>query len=110
MKKALQKRWLEYSTVAPRALENDYIVIPCNDKKPFIKGWPETGKEEVEQWVVEYADANVGLVCGEVILIDLDIDEPVFLGIAQQQVAEILGPSSYVCLTSAPMEQISRIA
>ena len=85
-----------YGTLAPVALANDYAVVPCNGKKPYPTGWPNADKEQIEQWADDFPDANVGLVCGEVIFIDLDIDEPILLDIAQKQVMEILGPSIYV--------------
>ena len=97
-----------YGTLAHIAFANDYTVVPCDGKKPYPRGWPNADKEQAEQWVEQYTKANTGLVCGDVIFADLDINEPIFLGIAEQQVTAILGPSSYVVgRTNSPRIKIA---
>lgn len=55
-------------------------VMPLNGKKPVLNGWQKYCKEmptdsEIQRWVSEYPDANIGLCCGPssgIVAVDVD--------------------------------------
>lgn len=50
-------------------------VMPCRDKRPLLDGWPEaatTDAAQIADWFSDWPDAQVGLVTGEVIVLDVD--------------------------------------
>lgn len=66
-------------------LEMGFPIIPCSEKRPLLKGWPNLGvpeKEEALSWLDTYPNPNLGLVLGStsgIIGIDVDGDEALSL-------------------------------
>lgn len=53
-------------------------VIPCVEKRPLIRNWQarsKSTKEDVEEWIKEYPNLNIGLVLGRQSgIIGIDVD------------------------------------
>lgn len=61
-----------------RYVAKGLCVIPCEGKKPLLKGWQkrvETSLDEVESWIAEWPEFNIGLVLGSASgIVGIDID------------------------------------
>jgi len=70
-----------YREVAPRLLANGYSPIPVKPrtKRCQEKGWSSMTsgtQEDVERWCRQKSEFSVGIVCGNVIGIDVDVYDP----------------------------------
>ncbi len=66
---------------AERLVSNGWIPIPIikGQKRPAIKDWPRVDpldQEVLESLLKSHAEAGVGLVCGDVLAVDVDIVDP----------------------------------
>ncbi|WLR98615.1 AAA family ATPase [Shinella sumterensis] len=73
-----------------RLLENGYLPIPVDGKRPRISGWSslQSGPADIKSWERAYADhRNTGILTGNVVAIDIDaLDE----GVCEQLVGRLL--------------------
>lgn len=57
--------------------ELGYRLLPCNGKKPSLEDWPRKASndpERLREWFGS-EERNIGLLCGEVAVVDIDADE-----------------------------------
>jgi hypothetical protein len=89
-----------FNEFAARVCENGFTVTPTKGKKPVVPRWQNPTPTNV-QWlgrmlrVNRYVDHNLGIVCGRVVGIDIDADDPVKVGQLEALASEHLGPTSF---------------
>lgn len=84
-----------------------FTVLPVRGKAPFLPKWEglwERRRTEstVRQWAEKNPDANVGLCLGEIIAVDIDIDDPAGAEKAQELAFSCLGSTSYIRVGRTP--------
>ncbi|UHS61035.1 bifunctional DNA primase/polymerase [Agrobacterium vaccinii] len=61
-----------------KLIENGYVPIPVDGKRPKIKGWSnfKPKLEQIEGQARRFSDhPNTGILCGEVVAIDIDVPD-----------------------------------
>lgn len=57
-----------FAEAAAELVEYDLVPIPCNGKRPLIKGWqketPAEAREKLPGRIKRFGGANVGVSCG----------------------------------------------
>ena len=88
-----------FNEFAEQLVENGFTVTPTKGKVPVVRKWQNPKPTDV-QWlgkmlhVNRYAGHNLGIVCGRVIGIDIDANDP--LKAAQlEALAEHLGATLF---------------
>ena len=96
-----------FNTYAEVLAENQFTVIPVDGKKPALKKWQNpTPTDRV--WLAKmvkarrYANLNVGIVCGRVVAIDIDADDPDKVELLERLAVERLGPTPFQRVGRAP--------
>ena len=84
-----------------------FIPIPLNGKTPFMKGWSGFWRHPpsdrvYETWQTKNAKANVGLCLGDIIAVDIDIDDQLGADNAEALVFSTLGVTPFVRIGRAP--------
>ena len=97
----------DFGGVSETLRASGFIPIPLDGKKPFMNGWSEFWRyppsDRVhERWRSKNAKANVGLCLGEIIALDIDIDDQLGADTAQAIVLSVLGSSAFVRIGRAP--------
>ncbi|MCV0396947.1 MAG: AAA family ATPase [Rhizobiaceae bacterium] len=67
------------SDIRLRLIENGYLPIPVNGKRPRIAGWSSirATPASVAAWERGHADhLNTGVLCGDLVAIDVDVMDP----------------------------------
>jgi hypothetical protein len=70
-----------FNTHAARLVANGFTVTPTRGKVPVVRKW-QNQRPTKPDWLRKmlktnrYADCNIGIVCGRVVGIDIDADEP----------------------------------
>jgi hypothetical protein len=96
-----------FNSFAPILAENGFTVIPTNGKNPVTKNWHNPRPTD-GGWLAKmiqrnrFVDCNVGIVCGRVIGIDIDADQPEEANRLQTLVFEHLGETKFVRVGRAP--------
>jgi hypothetical protein len=75
---AAQQLELTPTDIRLRLIENGYLPIPVNGKRPRISGWSKivANPASVSAWERGYADhLNTGMLCGNVVAIDVDVTD-----------------------------------
>lgn len=65
-----------------------FPVKPTSEKRPLIKGWPEMARTDaagIEEWWARWADANVGVLTENLVVLDVDNHDGNSLGLASLQ-------------------------
>jgi hypothetical protein len=89
-----------FNEFAERLVENGFTVAPTRGKVPIIRRWQNPSATDLE-WlrsvlrVNRYPGCNVGIVCGRVVRIDIDADDPANLTVLETLAAEHLGPTPF---------------
>ena len=85
---------------AMRVAENGSTITPTKGKVPVLRKWQHP-KATDAQWLAKilaskkYSSNNLGIVCGRVVGIDLDADEPAKAAQFEAMAAEYLGPTPF---------------
>jgi hypothetical protein len=96
-----------FNDFAKRLVENGFTVTPTKGKVPVVRRWQNSKPTDV-QWLGKmlranrYADHNLGIVCGRVVGIDIDADEPVKAAQLEALAAEHLGATPFQRVGRAP--------
>jgi hypothetical protein len=88
---------------APALAAKGYSPIPLDGKQPKIPGWPQwvaPDPQRIDAWCHDFSDANVGLVCGDIVAIDFDLTDLAESEAAQQLARSIFG--------TTPLRRIGR--
>ena len=80
-----------FAVEAPKYWAKGVSVIPLTGKRPVIEDWPRWGWELPpedlrEQWLRQFPNHNIGLVCGPqsgIVAVDIDTDEEVIIGMIE---------------------------
>lgn len=86
---------------------NGFTVTPTKGKTPAVRNW-QNPKPTDPQWLARvvkanrFAGCNVGIVCGRVVGIDLDADDPEKALQLESLAAENLGPTMFQRIGRAP--------
>src|SRR5688572_24468107 len=81
-----------FSSFAPILHANGYHPIPLEGKKPKENSWQHrASKSTIERWCKQYPNANIGILTGVVVVVDLDIDDPSLCRQAEDICFVILG-------------------
>lgn len=105
MTKADSDEPLLYVDVAKTLYENGYHPTPCRGKNPNIAGpgWNKPlAEERLADMMLEYGWANTGIVCGDVVGLDVDIKDHAEASIARRIAAEVLPPELLVRVGEHP--------
>src|SRR5262249_437854 len=92
---------------AAQVAENGFTVIPTKGKVPVFRKWQNPKPTDL-QWLGtvlasnRYEDHNLGIVCGRVIGIDLDADDPLKVAQIETLAIEYLGPTPFHRVGRAP--------
>jgi hypothetical protein len=89
-----------FNQFAERLHANGFTVTPTQGKAPVVRRWqnPRPTKPEWLRGVLRsdrYAGCNVGIVCGRVVAIDIDAEDPAEAERLKVLVAEYLGPTPF---------------
>lgn len=71
-----------FKDIAPQYFEKGLPVIPVRGKIPMVKEWSkysysQANSKTINEWLVKYSSAGIGLVCGplsQISAFDLDLD------------------------------------
>ena len=87
-----------FASVAPRLVDNGYLPIPLNGKRPAINGWNKLKhtEEGLEKLSRQFPKANVGVRTGNLVAIDIDLEEHSAAGRVAALTAEILGFTDFI--------------
>jgi hypothetical protein len=96
-----------FNEFAERVVENGFTVTPTKGKVPIVRKW-QNPKPTDPQWLGRmltgnrYAGHNLGIVCGRVIGIDIDANDPVKVGQLEALAAKHLGSTPFQRVGRAP--------
>lgn len=96
-----------FNTNAGSLAENGFTVTPTKGKVPVVRKWQNPAPTN-PNWLdrmlkaKRYAGCNVGIVCGRVVGIDIDVDEPAKAAQLEALAAEHLGPTPFRRIGRAP--------
>jgi hypothetical protein len=96
-----------FNELASTVVDHGFTVTPTKGKKPVVKKW-NNPKPTVGEWLAKvlkanrYAGHNLGIVCGRVVGIDLDADNPNKAAQLEALAAEHLGPTPFQRVGRAP--------
>lgn len=85
--------------------DNGYHPIPIEPhaKKPAVPGWSEAASAAtLEGWVRDYPDCGVGLLCGRIVAIDIDVLDYEAAARLEALATAILGPTPLWRIGQAP--------
>jgi hypothetical protein len=106
--KAPRKRSPEtFGAVCQTLQHGGFVPIPLDGKKPIPNGWagfwqnPPSDKTYAT-WRKRNAAANTGICTGEIVAIDMDLDEPADALRAEAQIFSILGPTPFIRIGRSP--------
>ena len=90
-----------FAKVAPRLQQNGFVVMPVQGKDAFMRGhgrfWLSQPSEgTVRGWTAKHGDLNTGLCLGEVVAIDIDIDDQHLADEVHRLVTAHLGESQFL--------------
>jgi hypothetical protein len=96
-----------FNAYAGSLVENGFTVTPTNGKVPVVRKWQNPAPTNPD-WLGKmlkanhYADCNIGIVCGRVVGIDIDADEPAKAAQLEALAAEYLRPTRFQRIGRAP--------
>ena len=87
----------EVTSIRLRLRDAGYTPVPAMGKACALQNWSSlAGKRmpelDIRRWGKRQHWNNTGIVCGDVLVIDLDIDKPDYAKKAKQIVVDVLGP------------------
>jgi len=90
-----------FRDVALRVRENGFVIMPVDGKAAFVKNFNalwrlDQSVSTINKWIKTHGGNNTGLCLGEVVAIDIDIDDPSFANDVHSYVEEQLGASPFV--------------
>jgi hypothetical protein len=96
-----------FGATGDRLRKSGFVPIPLTGKRPIPNGWagfwlrPPSDKTYAA-WRKNSAGANVGICLGEVVAIDIDIDDQVGADNSQELVFSLLGPTPFIRIGRPP--------
>ena len=94
-----------YGRWAEQLYQNGYEPLALNSKKP-MRGWREFSLPEDEferaEYIKNHKTKNIGLCTGELVVIDVDEEEPEKIEIINQVRLQCLGPSDFIRIGRPP--------
>lgn len=94
-----------YQQIAPNLLAMGYAPIPIlpGTKRPAVEGWTTApGEGDVALWARECPDGGVGLICGAIVGIDIDVLDERLSADLERLTRDRLGDTPLVRIGMAP--------
>jgi hypothetical protein len=96
-----------FGTVQGLVRNNGFVVMPVKGKRPFMPGFDKfwlspPSESRVLPWVKKYGDQNVGLCLGEIVAVDIDIDDARRVDEVIELISYHLGRSAFLRLGRVP--------
>ena len=90
-----------FRDVALRVRENGFVIMPVDGKAAFVKNFNalwrlDQSVSTINRWITTHGGNNTGLCLGEVVAIDIDIDELTLANDVHSYVEAQLGESPFV--------------
>lgn len=90
-----------FRDVASRVRENGFVIMPVDGKAAFVKNFNalwrlDQSVSTINKWITTHGGNNTGLCLGEVVAIDIDIDEPTLANDVHSYVEAQLGETPFV--------------
>ena len=100
-----------FGDLAVRARETGFEPVPMDGKKPMLQGWngrPLTvdGIKKLLEKQPHYASANMGFRSGELLAIDIDIEDQREADRVQHLAFGILGPTPFIRMGRRPRRML----
>ena len=100
-----------FRDVAIRLREHGFVIMPVQGKAAFVKNFSvlwlqDQSTSTISKWVASHGDCNTGLCLGEVVAIDIDIDDPSLADEMHSYIASQLGESPFVRFGRQPRRVI----
>lgn len=100
-----------FGKVASRLHRNGFVVMPVKGKAALLKGFSNLWKKRpsdktIGRWINEHGDLNTGLCLGEVIAVDIDIDDQQLADEVHGLVIECLGESTFLRFGRRPRRSL----
>jgi AcrR family transcriptional regulator len=89
-----------FNDFATSLVGHGFTVIPTNGKQPVTRRWTNPTPTDLS-WLTRmlasnrYRDCNTGIVCGRVVAIDIDADEPAKVEQLRALADQYLGPTPF---------------
>jgi AraC-like DNA-binding protein len=96
-----------FNTYAEPMVEHGFTVTPTKGKVPVVRRW-HNPKPTNLRWLRKmlasnrYGGCNIGIVCGRVVAIDIDADEPAKVEQIRALADQYLGPTLFQRIGRAP--------
>ncbi len=96
-----------FNRSAMEVAENGFTVTPTKGKVPVLRKW-QNPKQTDPRWLAKmlvskrYSTHDLGIVCGRVVGIDIDADDPTKAAQLEALAAEHLGPTPFQRIGRAP--------
>lgn len=101
------KKYSYFNNFAIKIAENGFTVTPTNGKKPIVRKWQNSKPTDLP-WLRKvvarnrYPGANVGIVCGRVVAIDIDKLDHAKVEQIKKLATQHLGPTPFERIGRAP--------
>jgi hypothetical protein len=96
-----------FTELAELLVKNGFTITPTIGKRPVIRKWQNQNPTNVN-WAAEmvaknrYRRHNLGIVCGRVVAIDIDVDDAAKAELFKALAFEHLGPTTFQRIGRAP--------
>lgn len=101
-----------FNEFAERVADNGFTVTPTKGKVPVVRSWHNPKPTDL-QWLGQmlhanrYPNHNLGIVCGRVVGIDIDANDPHKVAQLEALAAQYLGTTPFQRVGRAPRTQPS---
>jgi hypothetical protein len=100
-----------FREVAMRVREHGFVAMPVQGKAAFVKNFSilwlrDQSASTISKWAASHGDCNTGLCLGEVVAIDIDIDDPTLADDMHSYIRSQLGDSPFVRFGRQPRRVI----
>jgi hypothetical protein len=92
-----------FGTWGETLLDNGFHPIPLKGKVPLVPRWQiRVGRAQIRKWCLLHSYANIGILTGEVIAIDIDIDDATIAAEVREICFAILGLTDFIRVGRSP--------
>lgn len=96
-----------FAKYAHRLFDNGFQPIPLEGKRPAIKNWQKRlSSASLDRLTHEFTDANVGVLTGDVLALDIDIDDRNQANEIAACAAHYIGFTDFVRIGRAPRSML----
>jgi hypothetical protein len=100
-----------FGAVGRMLRDNGFVPMPLDGKRPIPKNWSgfwysPPSDAAYNNWIKNNTTANVGICTGEVIALDIDLDDQDAADAAQAAIFSTLGETRFIRLGRVPRRQL----